>query len=106
MKKLITAVFILFIFNSIIAQTNETEDYVEFDDRKNVVHGFYLGISQHFGRISSEWARLTNLKVAYVANRKLEVGFSATVFTVNNPTILFDIEEIKCYFLVDMPDYI
>lgn len=80
MKKLITAVFILFIFNSLIAQTDETEDYVEFDDRKNIVHGFYLGITPHYGRISGEHAGFLNIKLAYVANRKLEVGFSGTVF--------------------------
>ncbi|WP_420571230.1 hypothetical protein [Kordia sp.] len=80
MKKLITAVFTLFIFNSLIAQTNETEDYVEFDDRKNIVHGIYLGVTPQYGRISGESAGFLNIKFAYVANRKVEIGFSGTVF--------------------------
>ncbi|WP_298515268.1 hypothetical protein [uncultured Kordia sp.] len=80
MKKLITAVFTLFIFNSLIAQTNETDEYVEFDDRKNIVHGIYLGVTPQYGRISGENAGFLNIKFAYVANRKVEIGFSGTVF--------------------------
>ncbi|MGH1384850.1 hypothetical protein [Kordia sp.] len=85
MKKLVTAVFALFIFNTIIAQTNETEDYVEFDDRKNIVHGVYLGFTPQFGRISKEDAFFTNLKLAYVANRKFEIGLSGSVFFSKQP---------------------
>lgn len=85
MKKLITATFTLFMISTTLGQTKETNDYFEFDDRKNVVHGFYLGVTQHFGKISKEWGGFTNLKVAYVANRKLEVGFSATLFYSEQP---------------------
>jgi hypothetical protein len=85
MKKLVTAVFILFIFNSLSAQTDETNDYFEFDDRKNIVHGVYLGVTQYFGRISKENAGFTSLKLAYVANRKLEIGLAGTVFYSTQP---------------------
>ncbi|WP_298417931.1 hypothetical protein [uncultured Kordia sp.] len=85
MKKLITAVFILFIFNTLTAQTDETNDYFEFDDRKNIVHGVYLGFTPQFGRISGEDAALINLKLAYVANRKFEIGISTSVFFSAQP---------------------
>lgn len=85
MKKLVTTVFILFIFNSLTAQTDETNDYFEFDDRKNIVHGVYLGINQHLGKISKKNAGFTNLKLAYVANRKLEIGLSGTLFFSKQP---------------------
>ena len=80
MKKLITAVFTLFIFNIITAQTDETNDYFEFDDRKNIVHGVYLGFTPQYGKISGEDAGFLNIKLAYVANRKFEIGLSGTVF--------------------------
>ncbi len=41
----ITFFFILIgITSKITAQ--ESQDYIEFNDRKNIVHGFYLGIIQ------------------------------------------------------------
>lgn len=85
MKKVITAVYTLFIFNLITAQTNETNDYVEFDDRKNVVHGVYLGFTPQYGKISNEDAGLANIKLAYVANRKFEIGLSGSVFGSEQP---------------------
>jgi hypothetical protein len=85
MKKLVTAVFILFIFNSLTAQTDETNDYFEFDDRKNIVHGIYLGFTPQFGRISKEDAFFTNIKLAYVANRKFEIGLSGSMFFSKQP---------------------
>jgi hypothetical protein len=86
MKRLInTILFVLIALNITLAQTKETNDYVEFDDRKNIVHGVYLGVSQHFGRISNENAGFTSLKVAYVANRKFEIGFEGTLFYSSQP---------------------
>lgn len=81
MKRFInTILFVLITLNIAFAQTKETNDYVEFDDRKNIVHGVYLGVSQHIGRISNETAGFTSIKVAYVANRKFEIGFEGTLF--------------------------
>lgn len=85
MKKLITVVFTLFIFNTLMAQTDETNDYFEFDDRKNIVHGVYLGFTPQYGRISNEDAGIFNLKLAYVANRKFEIGLSGSAFFSKQP---------------------
>ena len=49
MKKfIIPIVFIFTLYNSVHAQTEKTEDYIEFDDRKNVVHGVYIGFAEKF----------------------------------------------------------
>ncbi len=75
---------LLFCFlNNVSAQ--ESSDYLEFNDRKNVVHGVYLGFGAHYGSIAKKFADNTqtqsySFKVAYVANRKLEVGFATVGF--------------------------
>ena len=61
------------------AQDGETE-YLEFNDRKNVVHGVYLGIPVGFGEIDGKETLFTGLKIAYVANRQFEVGLSTIGF--------------------------
>ena len=55
-------------------------DYLEFNDRTNVVHGVYLGLTTHFGEIENKDTYFAGLKVAYVANQQFEVGFAGTVF--------------------------
>ncbi|GBF22217.1 hypothetical protein C21_04410 [Arenibacter sp. NBRC 103722] len=55
-------------------------DYVEFNDRKNVVHGVYLGLTTHYGEIEDKDTFFTGLKVAYVANQQFEIGFVGTFF--------------------------
>jgi hypothetical protein len=57
-------------------QTQENSDYIEFNDRKNVVHGVYLGLTTYYGEMRGKSTYLGGLKVAYVANRQFEVGFS------------------------------
>lgn len=76
MKKIISALFILIAFNTVFGQKDkgEAKDYIEFDDRKNVVHGVYMGLTYHYGRINNEDAHFNTLKIAYVANRKFEAG--------------------------------
>ncbi len=59
------------------AEPDETEDYVEFNDRKNVVHGVYLGLMLHGGEINGKGTAIPGIKVAYVANQQFEVGFEA-----------------------------
>ena len=49
------------ILLQVVASTNaqESNDYVEFNDRKNVVHGVYLGIAGSYGKIEKKtliWA--------------------------------------------------
>ena len=55
-------------------------DYVEFNDRKNVVHGVYLGLNMAYGEIKNKDTFFTGLKVAYVANQQFEVGLSTVGF--------------------------
>ena len=55
----------------------ESEDYIEFNDRKNTVHGVYLGIGLYYGEINNKDTYASNFKVAYVANRQFEIGFEA-----------------------------
>ncbi len=56
-------------------QDKDDGDYIEFNDRKNVVHGVYLGLTTYFGEIDNKDTYIGGIKVAYVANRKFEVGF-------------------------------
>ncbi len=58
---------------------NDDNEYITFNDRKNVVHGVYLGLSTYFGEIEGEDTYIGGLKVAYVANRQFEVGFMGNV---------------------------
>ncbi len=59
---------------------DDSGDYLEFNDRSNVVHGVYLGLTTHFGEIKNEDTYFAGLKIAYVANQQFEVGFAGTVF--------------------------
>ena len=53
----------------------ESDEFIEFNDRKNTVHGIYLGLGFQYGEINKVDTYLMNLKIAYVANRQFEVGF-------------------------------
>lgn len=85
MKNLIILALVIVSLNGLNAQTDETDDYVEFDDRKNVVHGVYIGLGGHYGRMDGEDTGFTTIKLAYVANRQLEVGFAFTGFYNDRP---------------------
>lgn len=83
MKRIITLIVIMFTCISLNAQKEESDDYIQFDDRKNVVHGVYLGINLHYARFDTPGAKdavLANFKFAYVANQKIEIGFGVTGF--------------------------
>jgi len=54
---------------------DDSDDYLEFNDRNNVVHGVYLGLSTRYGEIKNKDAFMAGLKIAYVANQQFEVGF-------------------------------
>lgn len=62
------------------AQTEDDDNYIEFNDRSNVVHGVYLGVGTYFGEIDGENTYNGSFKIAYVANREFEVGFAAVGF--------------------------
>ena len=70
---------LLFLFLSAMCSygQEETDEYLEFNDRNNVVHGVYVGIHMGLGEVENERAFLGGLKIAYVANQQFEVGFAA-----------------------------
>ncbi len=75
-----TTAFLLFLLMGTMGfSQNDDDQYITFNDRKNVVHGVYLGLSTYFGEIEGENTYIGALKVAYVANRQFEVGFMANV---------------------------
>ena len=67
----------LFLMTSQFFYTNaqDSKDYIEFNDRNNIVHGVYLGFNFGYGKIESKDTYNIGFKLAYVANRKLEIGF-------------------------------
>ncbi len=56
-------------------QMDDSGDYLEFNDRNNVVHGVYLGLNMRYGEVDGKDAYMGGLKLAYVANQQFEVGF-------------------------------
>lgn len=80
MKKLKYTTILLFtiIFYNVNAQ--DTDDYIEFDDSQNTVHGVYLGLSAYYGEIEGESTYMFGGKVAYVANQQFEIGFAGVGF--------------------------
>ncbi|RUA19066.1 MAG: hypothetical protein DSY83_01045 [Flavobacteriia bacterium] len=94
-----TTLPLLFLFWGLLGFAQDDDgEYITFNDRKNVVHGVYLGLSTYFGEIEGEDTYIGGLKVAYVANRQFEVGFMANILysqqdifnprTVNNDDIV------------------
>lgn len=80
MKHQITVFYLLFLGFTFLATAQDQSDYVEFNDRKNVVHGVYLGFSTHYGQIKGKGTYLAGAKVAYVANHQFEIGFEGVGF--------------------------
>tara|TARA_R110000868_G_scaffold4211_13_gene26597 strand:+ start:5784 stop:6476 length:693 start_codon:yes stop_codon:yes gene_type:complete len=76
--------FLLFLLTSIhlmnAQEKQEEKSYIEFNDRRNVVHGVYLGFTGFFGQINNRNTYLGGVKLAYVANRKFEIGFTGVGF--------------------------
>ena len=58
----------------------DTSNYIEFNDSKNIVHGVYFGLNFNYGEIDGKSAYMAGAKIAYVANKKLEVGFTGVGF--------------------------
>ncbi|TMM57411.1 hypothetical protein FEE95_13075 [Maribacter algarum] len=73
-KSIFTLLFFCLVFIG-FAQEEES-DYVEFNDRNNVVHGVYLGLNFALGEVDDKDTYMGGLKVAYVANQQFEVGFA------------------------------
>lgn len=73
--------FLLFLIGfSYSINAQETDDYIEFNDRKNTVHGVYIGLSTYYGTIDKKDTYSMSFKVAYVANQQFEIGFEAVGF--------------------------
>lgn len=58
-----------------VGLAQEDDPYVEFNDRNNIVHGVYLGLTTRYGEIDQADTFTGGLQVAYVANQQFEVGF-------------------------------
>lgn len=66
---------ILISLVGVLGFAQEDENYLEFNDRNNVVHGVYLGLSMRYGQIEDADTYMGGFKIAYVANQQFEVGF-------------------------------
>ncbi|RKR12968.1 hypothetical protein CLV91_1680 [Maribacter vaceletii] len=71
--------FFLLAF-SLLSKAQDTTDYIEFNDRNNVVNGVYLGLSAIYGELGGEALYGGQFKIAYVADQKFEVGIEITGF--------------------------
>ncbi|GGX28503.1 hypothetical protein [Aquimarina muelleri] len=78
---------IVFLFSLIISffysNAQDSKDYIEFNDRNNIVHGVYLGFNGGYGKIEDKDTYIIGLKIAYVANRQVEIGFVTKAFYSN-----------------------
>lgn len=80
MKKIKYTILIclsIFIYQ---ANAQENNNYIEFNDSKNVVHGVYLGLSGYYGEIDGKSSYMAGVKIAYVANQKFEIGVAGVGF--------------------------
>ncbi len=78
-----TSAFLLLLLFAIQSNLNAQEtdgDYIEFNDRRNAVHGVYLGLGFGYGTIDKAETYTSSFKVAYVANQQFEIGFIAVGF--------------------------
>ncbi|MFI1773718.1 hypothetical protein [Thalassobellus citreus] len=78
------SIFLVLLFfsltNFLNAQEESNTDYIEFNDRKNTVHGVYVGLGMYTGKIHGADTYSADLKIAYVANQQFEVGFVGVGF--------------------------
>ena len=74
------SLFLLLLFTVLISFSQEpdgnSDEYVTFNDRNNVVHGVYMGLNFAYGEIDDKDTYMGGLKIAYVANQQFEVGFA------------------------------
>ncbi len=100
--KLIFLSILTFYFSNLQAQEQDKSesDYIEFNDRKNTVHGVYIGLNFQYGTIEKSDTYLTSLKIAYVANQQFEVGFVGTGFysDLNNLGIDFNNRDLVGFY--------
>ncbi len=80
MKQSKFVIFLAVIVVGFFGTAQEDEQYVTFNDRNNVVHGVYLGLTSRFGEVNNAETFTGGLKIAYVANQQFEVGFEGNFF--------------------------
>jgi hypothetical protein len=80
MKQFNNTFLIFFTFLVYQVNSQDTSDYIEFDDTKNTIHGVYLGLSTYYGEIEGKSTYLVGGKIAYVANKQFEIGFAGVGF--------------------------
>ncbi|MDB4293183.1 hypothetical protein N9954_07205 [Maribacter sp.] len=88
MKNAVLPFFLLLSFFVLKAQDTDKKDYIEFNDRNNVVHGVYLGLSSHYGELRNEPSYGFGFKIAYVADQKFEIGMAITAFQSDQQFII------------------
>lgn len=78
MKNILTYLYLAFFGSIFILNAQESleksENYIEFNDRSNTVHGVYMGIGTHYGKINDADTYLASFKIAFVANQRFEIG--------------------------------
>ncbi len=63
------------------SQNNKKTDYIEFNDRNNILHGIYIGVDVGYGLIDGKNdVSIVGAKLAYVANKKMELGIALRTF--------------------------
>lgn len=85
-------IFFLMLGVGLLQAQESEEDFIEFNDRRNVVHGVYIGLTGSYGKVDGYDSGLATFKIAYVANRQLEIGFVGTGFYTdrNLPNLFSD----------------
>ncbi|PCJ97198.1 MAG: hypothetical protein COA50_06045 [Flavobacteriaceae bacterium] len=72
--------FFILLGSAPIINAQDAEEYIEFNDRKTVVHGVYVGINLLYGKINDAGTFSFEGHVAYVLNQKLIIGLGWTSF--------------------------
>lgn len=73
-----TSTAFLFLLLGLVGFAQEDDNqYITFNDRRNTVHGVYIGFTMGYGEIDGQDTYVGGFKVAYVANQQFEVGFLA-----------------------------
>lgn len=78
LKYVLISIVMLIAYNSYAQES--TDDFFEFNDSKNVVHGVYLGLNFSYGTIDGKSTYLGSAKIAYVANNQFEIGLVGVGF--------------------------
>ncbi|MFI0429022.1 hypothetical protein [Mariniflexile sp. HMF6888] len=75
MNQIKTTFLLLLLGFAYSINAQESDDYIEFNDRKNTVHGVYMGLATYYGTIDQKDTYSASFKIAYVANQQFEIGF-------------------------------